>query len=180
MKEVIALTGLLTGLLTGVGVSAEAVTASSVIPPEVFDQAGLAKLSPAELAALEAWISGSRGEAGPASLTGTAAVLRSDTEMVALPKGDDRFGFEQVTSRVAAILQSTEDRIETRIDGPLKGWSGNTIFHLQNGQRWQQIDGTRMRYKLDDAEVVLFRGAMGTYFLKPKALNSRVRVRRLE
>jgi hypothetical protein len=51
---------------------------------------------------------------------------------------------------------------------------------LQNGQRWQQIDDTRVRYKLDDAEVVLFRGAMGTYFLKPKALNSRVRVRRLE
>jgi hypothetical protein len=148
---------------------------SAVIPPDVYEAAGLSKLSEAELAALEGWITG-RGdqeESAREVASGPAAV-------VTLPVGDDRFGFEQVTSRVAAMLQSNEDRIETRIDGPLKGWSGSTIFHLQNGQRWQQIDDTRVRYKLDDAEVVLFRGAMGTYFLKPKALNSRVRVRRLE
>lgn len=177
MKEVMALTGLLTGLLTAVGVSAEAVTAASVIPPEVFDQAGLAKLSPAELAALEAWIAGRQMAVEPSL---PAAAPLQENEMVAVPKGDDRFGFEQVTHRVAAILQSADDRIESRIDGPLKGWSGNTIFHLQNGQRWQQIDGSRVRYNLDNAEVVLFRGAMGTYFLKPKALNSKVRVRRLD
>ena len=176
MKPIVALTVWLAVLWTGPGVSAEAETAP-VIPPEVFEEAGLSKLSVAELAALEAWIAG-RERAERPSLPSTMPPRESET--VVLPKGDDRFGFEQVTSRVAAILQSDEDRIEARIDGPLRGWSGSTIFHLQNGQRWQQIDGSRVRYNLDNAEVVLFRGAMGTYFLKPKALNSKVRVRRIE
>ena len=30
------------------------------------------------------------------------------------------------------------DVIESRIDGDFKGWEGNTIFKLQNGQVWQQ------------------------------------------
>lgn len=148
-----------------------AIGANSVIPDRVFKEAGLSKLTVEELRVLEAWI------VGEPESSEAATTVRSE---VVLPEGDDRFGFEQVTSRVAKILQSSEDRIETRIEGRLRGWSGSTIFHLQNGQRWQQIDGSKLRYNLDDAEVVLFRAAMGTYFLKPKNLNSRVRVRRLE
>lgn len=145
--------------------------AKPVIPERVFEEAGLSKLTVEELRVLEAWIAGE-----PQSTDGVTKVRPE----VVLPEGDDRFGFEQVTSRVAKILQSSEDRIEAKIEGRLRGWSGSTIFHLSNGQRWQQIDGSKLRYKLDGAEVVLFRAAMGTYFLKPKKLNSRVRVRRLE
>lgn len=148
-----------------------ALAAGPIIPERIFEEAGLSKLTVAELRVLETWI------AGESQSTEVVIPARPD---VVLPEGDDRFGFEQVTSRVAKILQSSEDRIESRIEGRLRGWSGNTIFHLSNGQRWQQIDGSKLRYKLDDAEVVLFRAAMGTYFLKPKNLNSRVRVRRLE
>jgi hypothetical protein len=150
----------------------QAEAGSTVIPQSVFEQAGLNKLSAEELAALEEWV---RGESTVAD-----AAEKEPVDTLVLPTGDDRFGFEQVADRVAQILQSPDERIETRIDGRLRGWSGSTIFHLQNGQRWQQIDGSRMRYNLDNAEVILFRASMGTYFLKPKSLNSRVRVRRIE
>ena len=32
----------------------------------------------------------------------------------------------------------TVSTIESRIDGEFKGWEGETVFKLQNGQTWQQ------------------------------------------
>ncbi len=143
-----------------------------VIPDQVFQAAGLSKLTPEELTVLEKWIQTDRVE---------VAVATEEKLTVDLPKGDDAFGVEQISERVAKIFQREEkERIETRIDGELKGWGGGTYFHLQNGQVWRQIDNDRMRYNLDNAEVVIFRAAMGTYFLKPRKLNSRVRVERVK
>ena len=146
------------------------VQAEQVIPKDVFEAAGLEKLTAEELATLEAWISGNREQ----SVAGTSLAVED------LPQGEDAFGVEQVEVRMAKILNSDIDRIETRIQGKLRGWGGGTYFYLQNGQVWKQIDNSNMRYNLDEAEVILFKGAMGTYFLKPKKLNSRVRVRRVK
>ena len=34
-----------------------------------------------------------------------------------------------------------EDGIESRIAGTFKGWEGRTLFKLENGQQWVQVDG---------------------------------------
>jgi len=146
--------------------------AEQVIPEKIFREAGLQKLTADELAVLENWI---KGESKP-KIAETKTVVVTEE----LPKGDDAFGVEQVEERMAKIIQAPTDRIETRIKGNLRGWGGGTYFYLENGQVWKQIDNSSMRYNLDNAEVVLFKGTMGTYFLKPEKLNSKVRVRRVE
>lgn len=51
------------------------------------------------------------------------------------------------------------DAVESRIDGEFKGWSGDTIFRLQNGQVWQQ-SAYAYRYKYAyRPEIVIWDGA---------------------
>ncbi len=142
------------------------------IPPEIFQKAGLSKLTPGELAVLKQWVA---GEKAVSRKEGQTVLMEAE-----LPQGEDAFGVEQVESRMAKLLKSDIERIETQIKGKLRGWGGGTHFYLQNGQVWKQIDSSSLRYNLTDADVVLFKGAMGTYWLKPTKLNSKVRVRRVK
>jgi len=56
---------------------------------------------------------------------------------------------------------------------------GNLQITFQNGQQWQQKDSTRMRLKQGE-EVVLVKGALGTFYLKKMATHKRIRVKRLK
>lgn len=77
-----------------------------------FEAAGLTKLTPAELAKLDAW-------------------LNKHTEKV----------FQLVTAvKAAPASRQSEEAIESNIDGEFHGWDGETIFKLTNGQIWQQAE----------------------------------------
>ncbi|MCC5806750.1 MAG: hypothetical protein JJU00_10525 [Opitutales bacterium] len=136
---------------------------------EEFHAAGLHRLSPEELEVLNTW------------LYGYVELERREAVEEAIPSGEPSFGLEQVTQRVASIFQrDTPDEIESRIAGTFRGWRGNTVFKLENGQTWQQSGDGEFFVRLEDPVVRIRRGTFGSYLLSVEGYGSTVRVRRVD
>lgn len=134
-----------------------------------FRAAGLHRLSSEELEVLNSW------------LYGYIEVERREAVEEAIPSGEPSFGLEQVTTRVAAIFQrDTPSTIESRIVGEFRGWRGNTVFRLENGQVWRQAAPGEFVVRLEDPVVRIRRATMGSYLLSVDGYGSTVRVRRVE
>jgi len=127
-----------------------------------FKAAGLDKLSPDELARLNAWLR--TQPAAAAALTKPAAATFASS---------DRRGFVE--------RAQAGDEITSRILGPFMGWSGTTTFRLENGMVWQSTDASaRLEVKLDSPVVTLKPGFFDTWYLKVEGYNSTVKVKRIE
>ncbi len=87
----------------------------------------------------------------------------------------DEFGF---ASRRVAVDESQPLRV--RHVGEFRGWSGNTLFKLENGQLWQQTSPGRLFKVAQQPLITIERGALGSYWLSVEGANSRVRVTRIE
>lgn len=86
---------------------------------EEFKASGLEGLDKSQLEALDAWLI--------RYTAGDAEVLQQSNEVV----------------REAQKIYE----LDTRIVGNFSGWSGTTIFRLENGQVWQQRLSGRYKYK---------------------------------
>ena len=104
---------------------------------EEFSDAGLGKLSPNELLALNAWLL--RYTAGEAYVVQTTSA--------------------EVHDAVADF------RMEARILPPFTGWTGTTVFRLDNGQLWRQRIKGRYVHSGDDTAVVITRNFLGYYVM---------------
>lgn len=82
--------------------------------------------------------------------------------------------------REGSTTTTPPDRIVSRHVGEFRGWSGDTIFRLANGQLWRQAQPGRMHWVVDDPMVTIRRTPIGTYWLSVEGVNAQVRVRRLE
>ncbi|HEX5340348.1 MAG TPA: hypothetical protein VFX47_05665 [Gammaproteobacteria bacterium] len=135
-----------------------------------FHQAGLDKLSPQELTALNAWLDGYlRQHAQAITTPELPAVPAANTQQAPAAA----FGSEQLPEQGA-------QQIESRIDGVLKGWTGNTLFKLENGQVWKQAGpGYETNMRLDHPQVVIKKLAFG-YLLTLTGRRESVFVRRVQ
>ncbi len=141
----------------------------TLMSAEEFRSAGLHRLSPEELEALNTW------------LYGYVEIERREAVEEAIPSGEPSFGLEHVTQRVASIFQrDTPDEIESRIVGTFRGWRGNTVFNLENGQTWRQSEAGEFFVRIEDPVVRIRRGAFGSYLLSVEGYGSTVRVRRMD
>jgi hypothetical protein len=82
-----------------------------------FRAAELDKLSPEALKRLNDWLA-----AHPTTVT---KVVTASNKPVFYPN------------------DAARERIESRIDGVFTGWTGKTVFKLQNGQEWTQVESGR-------------------------------------
>lgn len=87
---------------------------------------------------------------------------------------EDEFGLPQ------PVAGAEVSAITARVVDGFTGWSGNTVFVLDNGQVWEQAGTGRYEYAGRDREVVISRAILGTFLLSPEGLNRSVRVRRVE
>ncbi len=85
----------------------------------------------------------------------------------------DEFGVEHVQESRGG------DSITSRYDGEFTGWSGRTLFKLENGQVWRQAESGRYRTTLDRPVITIERAAFGSYRLKVEGLNRTIRVKRV-
>lgn len=69
--------------------------------------------------------------------------------------------------------------IESRIDGRFEGWSGETIFRLENGQIWQQASYASTHSRKYRPKVVIVRTGAG-YEMQVEGLAPRLRVQFLQ
>lgn len=155
--------GLLMALcLWGVAGTAAAAEFSSLeekMSTQEFQAAGLEKLSPEELAALNAWLqqrlaAGLSGGARPAD------------------EGFRAYGFGG----------DSPDRTEfsSRISGEFSGWGPNSVFTLDNGQQWQVTDGSEFSIPpRSNPQVTIEPMMMGSWMLKVEGYNRGARVTRI-
>jgi len=135
-----------------------------------FTAAGLDKLTPEELAALNEWIrsrSVATLDAPKASAAGTPAVVSGT--------GDDR-GFE-----IQNMQDSDRTPITSRLVGQFKGWDGQTVFKLENGMIWEQADKDKFFIKaVENPMITIEPGAFKTWKLTVEGYSSHCKVKRIQ
>ena len=105
-----------------------------------FHAAGLDKLSPDELKALNVWLQAHYG-------TQTTYVTPSG-KPVFYPK------------------ESAREAFDAHIVGQFTGWYGQTVFTLDNGQQWQQAEsGSYQCGKFDNPKVTIKPMLMGSWLM---------------
>lgn len=153
--------------LSGFGADAETAL-KELMGPDVYKATGMERLTPEERRALAEWMGV------------LVATERERAQEEALPSGEPSFGLEQVAERIGGLFRNSPDRIESRILGDFRGWNGNTIFRLENGQVWQQAAAGTFFYRTEEPVAVIRRGVLGTYLLQVQGKGTTVRVRRIE
>jgi hypothetical protein len=150
-----------------------------------FHSTGLDKLTPQEMAALNAWLAAYVQASAPAPAAAHAAAAvpavaaplpaPAATPAPVASTGIAGFGQEMITPEERGEVT----RISSNIVGTFTGWTGNTLFKLANGQVWQQADGSTYETKLDNPPVVIKRLGLG-YLLTLPGHNATVFVKRLQ
>lgn len=128
--------------------------------PEQFKAAGLDKLSPAELANLNAWLNNTLEVE-----TAKAATLAKD-KVETENRGFFSFG--------------KSDPIVARITGEFRGFAKGRSWTLDNGQVWEQIDGASLAgVRKTDPQVRITPSLIGNaWYMQIDGYNTRASVRR--
>src|SRR5262245_33553265 len=74
---------------------------------------------------------------------------------------------------------STGSVIESYIDGDFEGWSGETIFKLDNGQIWQQSSYAYTYHYSYHPKVLIYKSGSG-YKMKIDGVDDAINVKRLK
>lgn len=114
---------------------------SATLSTEQRKSLGLEKLSPHEIAALDAAVEAYRNstEANVVKRAAESAVAeyRKQAEPAVAARAVDAYKRKQA--------ETHQELIEAKIDGRFTGWDGHTEFKLDNGQIWRQV-GSDMYY----------------------------------
>lgn len=161
----------------------------SMMTSEEYRAAGLDKLTEAERKALLEWINSRDASSGSATATATTVAPaggsanggKTDTvaeqEMaVEQARDEDNFGFPEPLPD----YEDKSNRLYANIMGDFRGWSGKTVFILDNGQVWRQRVSGRYTYLGDDRRVEITQNNWGFYEMKLLAADRTVGVSRVK
>jgi hypothetical protein len=132
-----------------------------------FQQAGLQKLDPQELHALEAWLARHGEELArlvPVSQAASAgAIAGRASPFQAGPSSHGRRADDTVSSHVA---------------GRFDGWGPGSVLRLENGQQWRVSDDSSLTvaHALDHPAVTVRPGLLGGWLLKVQGYHASARV----
>ena len=145
---------------------------------EQYRAAGLHKLTEEELEALDGWLrshtsptapdSGSLSEVRPEPVSPEAAVAATRSTGAAsgtqtAPRAvDENFGFPAPPPDP----EQKANELHASVLPPFRGWSGKTVFKLDNGQVWRQRNAGRFTYSGDDTRVVISKNSWGFYEMR--------------
>lgn len=134
-----------------------------------FTAAGLDKLTPGELSALNGWIrSHSLGTLATAKSPSAAPEPQSSVA------GGDRRGLSSDDG-------DDDTPIQSAILGDFHGWDGQTIFKLENGMIWVQDDRDKFYARdIENPVAIIERGIFGTWHLHVEGYRDKCKVRRIQ
>ena len=75
---------------------------------------------------------------------------------------------------------AVSEPFEATIQGRFSGWSGKTVFPLDNGQVWRQRHGGSYRHNDDDQRVRMYKNLLGMWQMKVLSTGRSVPVRRID
>jgi hypothetical protein len=170
----------------------------SLMTPEQYRNAGLDKLTADERRALDSWLqtqtcgvvlsptTESPAATAPAAITIVPAtsVTAQPTPEPAAPQAskaipaaeDENFGFPDPIPETS----DESNQLHARVVGKFRGWSGKTVFTLDNGQVWRQRVSGRYTYTGDDTRVVISQNRFGFYDMRLVVADRSVGVSRVK
>ena len=176
----------------------------TLMAPEDFSASGLDKLTDAEREHLSGWVARYREGAikGPPvpgkqrKEAAAAATVVQETTQAAAP------ATAQETSQAATPTTTEEypEQYETReqkkeqkekgkkvkyelvakVVPAFRGWSGKSVFVLDNGQVWRQRTHGTLRYSGSDSTVIITQNFMGKFIMKHQDTGRAIGVRRID
>jgi len=148
---------------------------SARLTSEQYAAAGLGRLTPEELSVLNQLIaSDAEGEKQIAVEEAKAVATAEAT--AAAEQSQEKRGWV----RLLPGMRIEHAEIESAIEGTFRGWRGGTIFSLQNGQVWKQVDGETYVTRSSQSPAVRIKsGALGSFFMTVEGVNPRVKVERV-
>jgi len=127
-----------------------------------FEAAGLNKLTPEELTALNRWIR--------SHSLATLDEGRTTNKGTEDNRGSDKKD-KQKTPRTT---------INSRLVGSFTGWDGQTIFKLENGMIWQQADKDKFYVKAVENPLVTIKPRFKSWRLSVEGYDAKCKVKRIE
>lgn len=119
---------------------------------EEFQNAGLHRLSREELDLLDAWL-----------------VRYTAVEA------------ETLSATIPEIKKLKTKPIVSAIQGKFTGWTGNTLFRLENGQVWRQRNKGYFRYRKPEPPIAIIeKNSLGFYSLKIEGQRRKIGVLRIK
>ena len=141
------------------------------LTPEQLHDTGLDKLSPEQLARLNALLRDDAAQAQTQTIAQTRALIAKEPTVERT--GDQRGAM--------SYLGMDVERITTRLKGTVTGWEPGTEFHLENGQVWKVLKGQmKLRKPIESPEIVLVPGIAGRWFLQVNEDLPKARVYRID
>lgn len=159
MRRMLLLSFALSALVAGAASAQQFSSLEERMTEAEFKAAGLDKLSPEELARLNAFIAGETQELAAALPAATPADMRGLYERSG-PQGE----------------------IITSFSGQFRGWRGaGDRFEFDNGQVWQVTDSaTRLTIDVVNPTIVIEPGVFNSWFLRVEGYNTRAKVKRIK
>ena len=157
--------------------------------PEERVKSGIDILSDKQRAFLNSWLR-QRAEVQdlPVNSSSTTETVTATTANVAAPNNEpgdieaeiDRRVAEKLSKqRTAAINGEVRNSFEARIAGNFTGWSGKTVFRLDNGQIWRQRSASNYRHRGEDQRVTFKKNWMGGWEMTVISSDKTVLVRKV-
>lgn len=135
--------------------------------PAEFKAAGLDKLSPAELTALNGW------------LQGKVAAVAADTREQVREQAREEGRQEVIVKNRGFFDFGSNEPITSTLQGEFRGFGKARRFVLANGQEWEQSDDTVLSgVRKTNPEVSISPGLLGVWYLRVDGVNTRAKVRR--
>jgi len=129
-----------------------------------FTAAGLQKLTPAELDALNNWI------------RSRSLATLDEAKPTSAGAGANEAGFE-----AQSVQDMERTTINSRLVGKFTGWDGQTVFKLENGMIWEQADKDKFFIKeVENPMVSIEPGAFKTWKLSVEGYSSHCKVKRIQ
>lgn len=135
--------------------------------PAEFKAAGLDKLSPAELTALNSW------------LQGKVAAVAADTREQVREQAREEGRQEVIVKNRGFFDFGSNEPITSTLQGEFRGFGKARRFILANGQEWEQSDDTVLSgVRKTNPAVSISPGLLGVWYLRVDGVNTRAKVRR--
>ena len=151
-------------------------------------KSGIDSLNAEQREFLNSWLKARYGERAQveASEPDTAIVRTPATSVTA--EAEAQAIETEVERRVAAKLAATQTGkdspkgdmpLEARLVGDFKGWTGKTVFRLDNGQVWRQRSASTYRHKGSDMRVRFEQNWMGGWEMEVLSSGKSVLVKKV-
>lgn len=157
---------------------------AKTLTPEESKSAGLPKLTPEEFARLEALVERYKnGQMAVAQKTVEPAQKAVEAHRAEPAKPTKKLMPDWVGALIT--LQRTTNKpasaeaLESSIQGEFSGWSTRTVFKLENGQQWIEVNNESYVHlpALHSPKVKIFPAAFGSFWLDIEGVNLRCRVK---